>query len=336
MNSNNNNNSAVPLIIDTDMGGGGCHDVDDVTAVCIAHALADNGEADLLAIVQNSSPPKCAGVISALNHYYGRDNIPIGAYRGTDMNANDSFLSYVPDIADNFPSTIKNSSQVPSSTDIYRRVLASQPDRSVVISSIGLLTNLRALLQSTADVHSPLNGTQLFALKVKRLAVMGGLYPKGGRECNLEGGKEDHEAGTAASSYVMSHMPTEVNVIFSGFEVGVFVNTGGPLQSCAPASNPCRQALLDYCTDLPHLCTAKKAHSSFDPLTTLVAVRGAAAAGCAECSNCSGSNSVDSNTGRNKWIPGPASNQTYLVLKNAKAATDTLDGLLCQPPKHGH
>ena len=36
----------VKLIIDTDIGGGGCNDVDDVVAVCIANALADNGEAE--------------------------------------------------------------------------------------------------------------------------------------------------------------------------------------------------------------------------------------------------------------------------------------------------
>ena len=48
----------VPLIIDTDIGGGGCMDVGDVAAVCMAHALADNGEAELLATVANTSPPK--------------------------------------------------------------------------------------------------------------------------------------------------------------------------------------------------------------------------------------------------------------------------------------
>ena len=39
------------LIVDTDIGGGGCNDVDDVIAVSVAHALADNGEAELLAVV---------------------------------------------------------------------------------------------------------------------------------------------------------------------------------------------------------------------------------------------------------------------------------------------
>ena len=54
-------------------------DVDDVAAISIAHAMQDNGECNILAIVQNTQPPKCAGVISVINHYYGRDDIPIGA-----------------------------------------------------------------------------------------------------------------------------------------------------------------------------------------------------------------------------------------------------------------
>jgi len=48
-------------------------DVDDVAAICMANALADNGEAELLAIVQNTSPIHCAGVISVLQHYYGSE-----------------------------------------------------------------------------------------------------------------------------------------------------------------------------------------------------------------------------------------------------------------------
>ena len=47
--------------------------MDDVVAVAVGHALADNGEAELLAVVQNTAPVRCAGAISVVNHYYGRD-----------------------------------------------------------------------------------------------------------------------------------------------------------------------------------------------------------------------------------------------------------------------
>ena len=62
----------VKLIIDTDIGGGGCNDVDDVVAVCAAHAMANRGEVELLAIVLNTAPPRCVGAISVLNTFYDR------------------------------------------------------------------------------------------------------------------------------------------------------------------------------------------------------------------------------------------------------------------------
>jgi hypothetical protein len=93
----------------------------------------------------------------------------------------------------------------------------------VAISSIGLLTNLKALLQSTADTHSPLTGVQLMALKVKTLAVMGGKYPTSdsSAECNLCGcynnaNAESAATAAAASAFVFEHVPSEVEVIFSG------------------------------------------------------------------------------------------------------------------------
>ena len=35
-------------------------------------------------------------------------------------------------------------------------------------------------------------------------------------------------------------------MVFSGFEVGFGVNSGGALTSCATSDNPCRQAYVDY------------------------------------------------------------------------------------------
>ena len=66
----------MPLIIDTDMST----DVDDVAALRMAHALADLGEAEILAVVHSTG---LFSVINpVINHYYGRDQIPIGAYKG--------------------------------------------------------------------------------------------------------------------------------------------------------------------------------------------------------------------------------------------------------------
>ena len=218
----------VKLIIDTDIGGGGCNDVDDVVAVCIGHALEQRGEAKLLAIVQNTAPLQCAGAISVLNHFYGNDNLPIGAYNTSTVGATlqqEQPLPYVTMLAKGWPSRVKDTTQVPSAVAVYRKVLAAQPDRSVTISSIGIHTNLAALLKSGPDEHSPLPGTELVRRRVRLLAVMGGKYGGmhgqhgGGAACNLCGGGKNvhnHLTASAASSYVAAHWPNETKLIWSG------------------------------------------------------------------------------------------------------------------------
>ncbi|KAL2179754.1 uncharacterized protein P884DRAFT_297375 [Thermothelomyces heterothallicus CBS 202.75] len=59
---------------------------------------------------------------------------------------------------------------------LYRKVLAEVDDGSVTIVSIGFLDNLSALLNSSADAHSPLPGRDLLTRKLAELVVMGGSY----------------------------------------------------------------------------------------------------------------------------------------------------------------
>jgi hypothetical protein len=272
-----------------------------------------------------------------LNHYYGRDSVVIGAYKGSGLSPSSPTLPYVEELVQNWPSPIKNTSQVPDAVDVYRKALTSQADHSVHISSIGIFTNLKALLESEPDHHSSLSGYELFGQKVKLLAVMGGKYPSStnGPECNFCGctHADDQSADTAkeATAYVVSHLPPQVQVVFSGFEVGYQVLAGARLSSCTPPSNPCRAAFISFegGPNLPRY--------SWDPLSTLFAVRGLSGAYYSECSDCDGVNVVNSITGDNTWrlTPGRASNQSYVVLQNATAAGEALDDLLCQPPKHG-
>merc|ERR1711969_183758 len=119
---------------------------------------------------------------------------------------------------------------------------------------------------------------------------MGGKYPTScpgghcGCECNFcakyNNGGMDHVTASAAAAFTFDNMPPEVKIIFSGFvrsrtlpiphllrrltsrcsahsaqNVGDQVHTGGSLEGCAPASNPCRAAYINYCATLPHGCT---------------------------------------------------------------------------------
>merc|ERR1719498_948467 len=63
----------------------------------------DNGEADLLAVVVNTKPHKCTGAVSVLYHLYGRDDLPLGSYKGADL-PDIAPHPYVDDIVDNWDS----------------------------------------------------------------------------------------------------------------------------------------------------------------------------------------------------------------------------------------
>ena len=113
----------VPLIIDTDAS----FDVDDVVAICLAHALADRGETKILAIMHDAGIPEGIGAVSVLNHWYGRDDILLGAYKGEygkDGNGNWVRGSYVDDLVNNWDSPIKDSSQV----NFYSKLVLHKDD----------------------------------------------------------------------------------------------------------------------------------------------------------------------------------------------------------------
>ena len=129
----------------------------DVGALCIAHALEQCGEAELLAVVHDTGVSTGVGAVSAINHYFGRDDLLVGGYKG----AYDAQVrgSHIDDLVRKFPAKLTNLSQAPDALTVYRTALAGAPDHSVWISSIGFTTNIEALLKSPPDAISPLNGT---------------------------------------------------------------------------------------------------------------------------------------------------------------------------------
>jgi len=149
-------------------------DVDDVGAVCIAHALADLAEAEIIGLVYDSGYPEGVAAIDSLNHWYGRPKTPIGSYKGAF--GRDVPGQYVRHLARAFPNAIKNYSAVPGAAAAYRQMLSRADDHSVVIAAIGFLTAMRELLMSQADEISPLDGAGLVALKVRKIVFQGGWY----------------------------------------------------------------------------------------------------------------------------------------------------------------
>src|SRR5688572_29379947 len=68
----------VNVIFDTDMGP----DYDDVGAITLLHAFADQGEANILATMASTKYEGVAAVLNVLNTYFKRPDLPIAVPKG--------------------------------------------------------------------------------------------------------------------------------------------------------------------------------------------------------------------------------------------------------------
>lgn len=158
------------VILDSDASS----DWDDVGDIAVLNSLADLGEIEILATMASSTNGGTALFMNAINTWYGRHNVPVG--RRPDVSGPGG---YPAQIASEYPHPLYATyMDPPLAVNLYRQVLAAQPDNSVVIVTTGYLNNLQALLQSGPDAYSPLSGPALVAQKVKYLVCTGGDYPK--------------------------------------------------------------------------------------------------------------------------------------------------------------
>ncbi len=161
------------------------------------------------------------------------------------------------EIAEAFPGKYRSNEDAPSAAEVYRKLLAAEPDHSVVVVTVGYVTNLRDLLATDGDDYNPLNGVALARRKVKRWVCMGGRYPR-----HLDPGVYGNFKPDPASAVEAARdWPTEI--VFSG--LGQDIITGMSLRR-APETNPVRQVYDFY-------LKGKPGRPSWDPITVLYAVR---------------------------------------------------------------
>ncbi len=301
---------AVHVIFDTDMGP----DYDDVGAMAVLHALADSGEANILATVSSNLYANSVPCIEVINHYFGRSELPVGApLQG--INTKDSRFGsdyWADHLPARYPHTTKQTGDAPDAVQVYRKILSTQPDTSVHIISVGFLTNLAALLDSKPDAYSDLDGEALIHKKVKRLISMAGAFPQG-KEFNVY-------MDSAASVTVFNRWPTPVTL--SGFEIGNEIITGKRLAASGISDSPVKDAFS--------LCLKYDINGrpSWDQTAVLVGVRG-----CRDYfGTVRGRISVDS-SGSNIWQDDPAGPHEYLVWKMPKEEiTSTTEDLMMHQP----
>lgn len=302
----------VRLVFDTDMDT----DCDDAGALAMLHALADRKEVEILATMVSSHFPYSAPAVDVINTYYGRPDVPIGVPKmlGASIHRGSR---YAEGLAREFPHDLLSHEQAPDAVEVYRRILASQPDTSVVIVTIGYLTNIRYLLESGPDEHSPLGGVELVRRKAKRLIAMGGTFPAHTDAREFGNFKPDAEATVIAAR----DWPRPL--VFAGDEIGDHILTGAALMS-TPANNPVRRAYELYFGE------PGRDRPSWDQTATLHAVRPEAG----YWREVSGYNHIFPNA-TNEWRDTGHPWHRYMV-EAAPAAeiTAVIESLMTRPPRN--
>jgi inosine-uridine nucleoside N-ribohydrolase len=182
----------VPVIFDTDMG----NDIDDALALAILHAFDARGEIRLLGVTVTKDNEWAPRFVSAVNRFYGHGSIPVGVVRGGVTRGEGAYTRKT--IEGKFAYDQRFDDAVP----LLRRLLAAQPDHSVVIVQVGFSTNLARLL----DADRP-----LIEQKVRRLVLMAGDFAKPRPEYNV---RQD----LASARKLVAGWPVEA--VWSGFEIG--------------------------------------------------------------------------------------------------------------------
>lgn len=290
----------VAVIFDTDM----TTDCDDAGALAMLHTLEHQGEAKILATVVNNKGPHSSGATAAINAFYGRPDIPVGAYQGDEVGreAADFFKEIALDTMI-YGHRAATRSGYPDAVDVYRRMLSESGPHEVVIVSVGHLNNLHDLLQSAPDDHSPLSGAELIEQKVDRLVVMGGHFLPD-PSVRYPSGCEHNFRARGAARYTgptLEGWPTDV--LLSGYEIGEGILTG-PALAELDEMHPVRRAYAGHPSE-PLI----NGRMSWDQTAVLAAVRGPH-----EFWNTSPPGRADVNQeGCNSWRNDPDGSHRYLI-----------------------
>jgi hypothetical protein len=222
-------------------------DCDDAGALAVLHALADAGELKILGVVFSSGKNRFGvGTCDAINTYYGRGDLPLGQYQGTDVG--DPRNSYTKQIGTNTERFGHNTvAEAPDLVATYRSILQSQPDHSVTICTVGHPHGLVHLLRDP-------RGEELVRAKVARWVAMG------------TGGWNFQQMGMSAySQELLEKWPAPFYISPSGRAI----KTGHRRLPATPETNPVREAYRLWNTGT----AISEGRSSWDQVAVLFVAR---------------------------------------------------------------
>ena len=306
----------VRLVFDTDMG----NDIDDAVALAMIHAFESRGEAKLLAVTITKDNRFAAPFVDIMNTFYGRPAIPIGVVHGGKTPEDGNMIRLPserkgPDGSFVYPHRLTDGRDAPEAVGLLRSILAKEQDRAVTIVQVGFSTNLARLLDSQPDAASPLVGRELVRRKVRLLSLMGGAYPEGKPEYNVE-------TDIPSAKKLFAEWPTPI--VASGYEVGnqvVYPASSIEHDYGYVPDHPLAEAYRDY-MKMPY------DRPMWDPTATLYAVRPDAFSLSSR-----GTITVDGE-GRTHFALDPGGNHQYLKpsAEQESAALRAIIQLASRPP----
>ncbi len=230
----------VKIIFDTDMGS----DCDDVGALALLHHYASAGKAEILGCVYSSGVvPYGAAIIQAINIYYGRPDIPIGAAHDSLVGDPIDKMTAEKLAKDNaaFGNTIVHSREARNQTKLCREILVSQPDQSVTYLTVGHTHGLYDLLTSNPDDISPLSGHELIQQKIKQWVALGALRASNPEQHYTRDWNFFFNGTALYTEYLVKHFPVPIVYVDAGHDV----RTGKSLTD-TPPGNIVRTAYRDW------------------------------------------------------------------------------------------
>lgn len=203
--------AAINIILDTDIGP----DCDDAGALGLLHILSRKIVINILAITHCTSSPYGCGCIDAINHAFGKKDIPIGTLEKSEFLDATDYYKYNKFISENYPNRFAGGTKPASALETLKNALSSADDKSVVVVSIGPLTNL-------ADLVNDQHGKVLIKEKVKSLVSMAGCFEEQSK--NVPYSEWNVEMDIKAAQDVVEKW--ESDIVFTPFETGVDIVTG--------------------------------------------------------------------------------------------------------------
>ncbi len=306
----------VRIILDTDMGS----DCDDAGALALLHKYSDMGKAEIIGCIYSSGKvPFGAGIVEAINVYYGRPDIPIGAYHGNEVGDPVDKMTAGKLVRDTvaFGNSIIYNTDTKEQTQLNRKLLSEADDNSVTYITIGHTKGLYELLVSEPDSISTLSGKELIKQKINRWVALGALNANNEENNFVKDWNFFFNETAPYTKYLVENFPVQVFYIDAGKDV----MTGASLKH-TPPGNIVRTIYRDWLWEVSKL-TLDDQRPSWDLAAVYFAVEGTGD----YLINCgAGKLEFDIENGC-RWIADPNENMQFFIEQKEKSNESFADYL---------